>query len=105
MLLQGAATCEDRALLLGQEGRLYLGPAQRILHRDITRRNDKNDSLGKDAHSLSPEWMFICSERDCETREARETTGSRKEGNKLEEPESRYETQRLEEREDRPEGS
>nr|XP_060504264.1 zinc finger and SCAN domain-containing protein 32-like [Panthera onca] len=43
---QGAATCEDRAALLGQEGRMHLGPAQRALHRDISQRNDKNDSLG-----------------------------------------------------------
>uniref|UniRef100_A0A8C8WSS2 SCAN domain-containing protein 1 n=1 Tax=Panthera leo TaxID=9689 RepID=A0A8C8WSS2_PANLE len=42
---QGAATCEDRAALLGQEGRMHLGPAQRALHRDISQRNDKNDSL------------------------------------------------------------
>ncbi|XP_077618703.1 zinc finger and SCAN domain-containing protein 32 [Crocuta crocuta] len=50
---QGAATCEDKALPLGQEGRLYLGPAQRILHRDITRRNDKNDSLARHVSVLS----------------------------------------------------
>ena len=65
MSLQGAATCEDRAALLGQERRIHLGPAQRALRRDISQRNDKNDSLGKDACSLRPRVeVFICSERE-----------------------------------------
>lgn len=82
----------------------HRGPSTGTFHRGMT----KTTLWVRMPVPSGPErrCSFVQRERDWETgeRRQRQTTGSRQEGNKQEEPESRYETQRLEEREGQARG-